>query len=140
MQKIINKVSYKWNYLLMLIDTTNKVQDPFKKLRKQLNIFLTPFVFIRKLIYKTAIEKVLDYEGDDLAGYLIEGTQFKKEEIQKVINRLKRDEGYKSESAAAELTYQIRTKALFIAQYAFKNKLELAMSYHIVKNNGLCHK
>lgn len=76
------------------------------------------------------------YEGD-IAEFLAIGTPFTAKEIRKVLNRIKRDEGYKTESVAAELTFQVRFKLLNTIRYAIKHKTEVAVSYFTLKNNDL---
>jgi len=81
-------------------------------------------------------EKLMAYEGD-IAEYLAIGTPFTATEIRKVLNRIKRDEGYKTESVAAELTFHVRFKILKTVRYAIKHKTEVAVSYFTLKNNDL---
>jgi len=92
---------------------------------------------LKSIFIDSPIDKVLNYEGDDLCGYLIAGTNIDRKELQAVINRIKRDEGYKTNSAAGELTAQVRTKALSVVKYAIDNQMTVAVAYFTVKNNKL---
>jgi hypothetical protein len=81
-------------------------------------------------------EKLMDYEGD-IAEFLAIGTPFSVVDIRKVLNMIKRDEGYKTESVASELTFQVRFKLLKTVRYAIKHKTEVTVSYFTLKNNDL---
>lgn len=107
------------------------------------NRLLRPYFWLMKFvgwfdrIFKISKqEKLMAYEGD-IAEFLAIGTPFTAKEIRKVLNRIKRDEGYKTESVAAELTFQVRFKLLNTIRYAIKHKTEVAVSYFTLKNNDL---
>ena len=120
---------------------TSTIRELYRK--GSFNRLLRPYFWLMKFVgwfdrlFKISKqEKLMAYDGD-IAEYLAIGTPFSVADIRKVLNRIKRDEGYKTESVAAELTFQVRFKLLKTVRYAVKHKIEVAVSYFTLKNNDL---
>jgi hypothetical protein len=120
---------------------TSTIRELYRK--GYFNRLLRPYFWLMKFVgwfdrlFKISKqEKLMDYEGD-IAEYLAIGTPFSVVDIRKVLNMIKRDEGYKTESVASELTFQVRFKLLKTVRYAIKHKTEVTVSYFTLKNNDL---
>ena len=111
----------------------------FDKAKINFRIMFFPFVWVyekvRPMIYKTGLEKCLEFHEESLCEYLYMGTNIDKQLMQNVINRIKNDRGYKSNSKAAELDYMVKKQSFVTAKYAVDNNMTVAMAYHTVKNN-----
>jgi hypothetical protein len=120
---------------------TSTIRELYRK--GYFNRLLRPYFWLMKFVgwfdrlFKISKqEKLMDYEGD-IAEFLAIGTPFSVVDIRKVLNMIKRDEGYKTESVASELTFQVRFKLLKTVRYAIKHKTEVTVSYFTLKNNDL---
>lgn len=111
----------------------------FDKAKRDFRVTFYPFVWlyekIRPMIYKTGLEKCLEFHEEGLCEYLTKGTNVDKPLMQKVINRIKRDWGYKSNSVSGELDYHVKKQSFVTIKYAIDNKMTVAMAYNTIKNN-----
>jgi hypothetical protein len=106
----------------------------FKKSISILFFFLKPIIKIYKS-YFTPLGQCLQYHKEPLCEYLTVGTTVTPKEMQAVIDRIKRDNGFETKSKGAEETYQVKKQSFIIARYAKKRGCTVAVAYHIVKNN-----
>lgn len=102
---------------------------------KNAKVLFFPIVYLIRLFYKSKLKKCMAFHKEGLCEYLCKGTNIDKKLMQKVINRIKRDYGFNSNSIAAEEVYQIKKLSFEIAKYASKNKMSVAVAYHIIMNN-----
>jgi hypothetical protein len=88
------------------------------------------------MIYKSGLEKLIEFDGESICDYLIEGTSIDKREMQYVINAAKRKCGYKNKSDSGELDYTVRKLSYLSVTYSIKNKMSVSMAYLTITNNS----
>jgi hypothetical protein len=117
-------------------------KNNWEMLQKNFNTFFFIFKPIKKIYmsYFSPLAICLKYHEQPLSEYLTAGTNIPKDEMQEVINRIKRDKGFKSESIAAEETYFVKKFSFVIAKYSLKTGNPVAVSYFIIKNNPELYK
>lgn len=103
--------------------------------KRNFRLLFFPFIWIRKIFYKTGLEKCLEFREEKLSDYLGTGLDINNNQIQSVINRIKRDYGYRPTSISAEEDYRVKRQSFVTVKHAVKYKVSVAIAYHTIVNN-----